>query len=178
MTNFKPDFAVAKSASVADLLVGCANNERADWVSHEFGHDELILFQDGLLSKYIAKESIHCFVSGQFIATVLLSFSLIERSIAGRLLAIGHTEARDERDFEKLLKQVCVRKWISQEESDFIIKICSKLRNSLAHVRIQTESERHEVRALDADIELCDVIEMDAYFVLKAAFNILRKTAI
>lgn len=174
----KIDLALSETATAADLLIGCEHNIRLEWVQHELGPDYLYLLQDGTLLRLMANEAIRCFVCGHFIASVLVAFSLIERSIAGRLIAAGEAGVREERDFEKLLDHANQKKWIAKQESKHIKEVCRKYRNSLAHIRTQTEPERHEIRANDTGRQLYEVIENDARIVLRSALDILRSTAI
>ena len=172
------DFAVDEAALIADLLIDLPNNHRADWLATQFGRMDIVFFQDGPLLRQMTNEAIRCFVNGEFIATVLLAFSIAERSIAGRLLAAGDTGVREERDLGKLLKRACVRGWISKQELKHVTDVCSEFRNSLAHIRTSTEPGRHERRANDSACSLSEIVESDARALLAMAFLILGKTSI
>jgi hypothetical protein len=159
-------------------MVGLPNNERSDWLAGKLGRLDIVFFQDGPLLRQMTIEAIRCFVRGDFMATVLLASSIVERSIAGRLLAIGDTDARDDRSMTQLLKRAVTHRWMTSEEKRRITSLCDQYRNSLAHIRTTTEPSRHEVRARESTASLTAVLEGDARTLLELTLLVLAKTAL
>ena len=78
------DFSTSQSISGSAILGG-GRLDRAAWVASRISTDNLYLLQDGEFSRLLLHETLECFVNGQFIATIAIGFSFIERSISGRL---------------------------------------------------------------------------------------------
>lgn len=83
------DYSLDHPVSGSQLLGGSDRLGRVTWLSKHIHDDDLYLLQDGAFSKLLLTEVLETFVSGQFIATVFLGFSFIERTIAGRLYFMG-----------------------------------------------------------------------------------------
>lgn len=170
------DFSVNSSATTNDLLGGDGRVERLVWVTKQLGSNGLFFFQDWHLSRFLLHESIHCFINGQFIATVVLGFSFIERSLAGRFFEIGRTEL-ERANSESLLDAALEQEWLSSEEHQHL-NILRSLRNPIVHFRDPGDPDRPEIRAILSAKEPYAMLEMDARLVLGAACRIANKTAI
>ena len=80
-----------------ELLAGTDRLGRAAWLAKRVREDDIYFMQDGTLSQLLFTEVLESFIGGQYIASIVLGFSLIERTVAGRLAFVGDTAAATER---------------------------------------------------------------------------------
>lgn len=170
------DFSLDVTVSGVELLSGTGRPGRIGWVAQRIRKDDFFLLQDGVFSKLLFNETIECFVGGQFIATIVLGFSLIERAIAGRLSHVGDKKAAKGRS-EELMVSALNKGWLSQTEFDHI-KELRALRNPVVHFREHLDKSRPEFRATVNEQETSQMLESDARRILEAAIHVLGKTAI
>ncbi len=170
------DFSLDVTVSGDELLSGTGRLGRIGWLVKRIRKDDLFLLQDGSFSKLLFNETIECFVGGQFIATVMLGFSLIERAIAGRLSHVGDKKAAKGKS-EELMASALRRKWLSETEFDQI-KELRALRNPVVHFREHLAMSRPEVKAIVNGRDISLMLEGDAKRILEAAIHVLRKTAL
>ena len=170
------DFSLDVTASGDELLSGTGRLARIGWLSKRIRKDDLFLLQDGSFSKLLFNETLECFVGGQFIATVVLGFSLVERTIAGRLSHVGEKkEAKG--SSEELMSSALRNGWLSQTEVDKINELRA-LRNPVVHFREHLASSRPEVKATQSGRDTMQMLEGDAKRILEAAIHVLGKTAL
>lgn len=132
--------------------------------------------QDGTLSQLLFKEVLSSFVAGQYIATIVLGFSLIERTVAGRLAFSGDKSAASAKS-ETLLMNALERGWLKKEEHEHLNEL-RRLRNPIVHFRDHLSGTRPEIRA-DLNARTTEqVLETDAKRILEAAIYVLQKTAL
>lgn len=143
------DFSTQASVNIADIIRSVGDPVRRDWIIDEIGRDGFIFLQDGALLGKIFQETIYAFSNAQFITTTLLSFCLIERSIAGRLLHINDQESSHTRKPEKLMKAAVRERWITENESKDLVELFKNARNPLAHFREPGHVERFEAEQLE-----------------------------
>ncbi|MBK6973514.1 MAG: hypothetical protein IPH26_11435 [Sterolibacteriaceae bacterium] len=129
-----------------DAVLGAGRLGRVAWLGKRLRDDDLYLLQDGAFSKLLFNEVLECFVGGQFIATIVLGFSLIERSIAGRLSHIGQTSVAKGGTSEQLIDAAFNLGWLTGTERDRINDV-RKLRNAVVHFREHRAEDRPEVKA-------------------------------
>jgi hypothetical protein len=170
------DFSLAHTASGDDILGDSNHLKRTTWVSSHIHKNDLYLFQDGILSKLILTEALQSFIGGQFIATIILGFSFLERTIAGRLHFIG-VEKVIKMNSEALLNEALHRKWLTDDEYTNLNNL-RELRNPIVHFREHLADSRPEVRATIEAKTTTQMLESDAEKVLGAVINILNKTSI
>lgn len=168
---FSLDHAVTKDA----LLSGTNQLSRADWVVNLL-RDDFYFLQDGEFSRLLLNEVLECFIGGQFIASIILGFSMIERSVAGRLSYIGE-KSTAKGNSAQLIEAALKRSWITQAEYDHIDKLRT-LRNPIAHFKEFMEESRPEVRASLDGKSTAQLLETDAKKTLEAMIHILEKTAL
>jgi hypothetical protein len=138
---------------------------RRSWVKDLIPNTDIIFLQDGNVSEHILREAIFCYLNGQFLATILLSFSLIERSIAARLSHVGEKSSGRSTD---LLKAACDKKWLTAEERKNLDILNKTIRNPVAHFKALGDStrveppsfEQHAKDALTAAVHVCDLISI------------------
>jgi hypothetical protein len=159
-----------------ELLGGSVQLARASWVARRVRNDDVYFMQDGTLSQLLFKEVLSTFVSGQYIATIVLAFSLIERTVAGRLAFVGDKPAALANSVP-LLKSALERGWLKQEEHDLLDEL-RKLRNPIVHFRDHLSETRPEVRAALSARTTEQILESDAKQILEATIHVLQKTAL
>ena len=170
------DFSLNETASPTDLISGNGRVERLSWVAKQLGTDGFFFFQDGRFSRYLFQEAIQCFVNGQFIAAIVLGFSFIERSLAGRFFEVGRTDLGRAK-IDNLLKEALERGWVFETEYKLLNEM-RELRNSVAHFRDPADFSRPEIRAILAAKQPHSMLEDDSRQILDAAIRMLIKTSI
>ena len=168
------DFSFDVSVSGEQLLDGNGQLGRVAWLSKRIRRDDFFLLQDGSYSKLLFSELLQCYVAGHFIATCVLGFSLIERTIAGRLSFIGDPAAARYKS-EDLLNVARDQGWLSESEFQKLDALRAT-RNPIVHFRAPLSSSRPEVKAAVAGRSTAQLLEFDAKAILKTAIQILRKT--
>jgi hypothetical protein len=159
-----------------ELLGGTGQLARASWVAKHVRDDDIFFMQDGTLSQLLFKEVLSSYVAGQYIATIILGFSLIERTVAGRLAFVDDKSGALAKS-EDLLRNALERKWLKKEEHELLNEL-RKLRNAIFHFRDHLSETRPEVRAALNARTTEQVLEADAKRILEAAIHVLAKTAL
>lgn len=171
------DFSIERSINGEELFRGSGSLERLAWLNKCVPGASFFFLQDGEFSKLVFQEAADSFVNGQFIAAIVLGFSFIERTIAGRLSHVGEKSlARDGRS-EELFRAAVQRGWLTQPEFGSLEALRS-IRNPIAHYRDPLDKNRPEVRAVLQAKTPRLMLEDDAKVVLQAAIRLLAKTAI
>ena len=149
------DFSFDRPLYGKDLLGGTGQLARASWVAQRVRDDDIYFMQDGTLSQLLFKEVLSSYVSGQYIAAIVLGFSLIERTAAGRLAFVGDKSAASNNS-ETLLRKAMERGWLKPDEFDLLDEL-RKLRNPIVHFRdhlflaaLRSEQEPRRVRGAGA----------------------------
>ncbi|HEY8888038.1 MAG TPA: hypothetical protein VIM35_06100 [Gallionella sp.] len=115
-----------------------------------------------------------CFVNGQFIACIVLGFSVVERSFAARLHLIDKDVPGKAID---LLKAAKSQGWLNDDEY-VQLDVAREYRNPVTHFRDTLNPSRPDIRAFPFGKGVYDVLELDAKHVLSAAIMALNKTSI
>jgi len=171
------DFSLNETVPSEKILNSYAKGSRLSWVTAQIGGpDGFFFFQDGRFSRYIFQEALNCYIEGQFICTIVLAFSFIERSLAGRFFEIGRTDLERAKS-EDLITEAKNKGWLSGEEYS-LLKELKSIRNSVAHFRDPSDFSRPEIRAVLSAKEPYAMLENEAKQVLSAAFRVLNKTSI
>ena len=170
------DFSFDRPVYGEELLGGSGQLARASWVARRVRNDDVYFMQDGTLSQLLFKEVLSTFVSGQYIATIVLAFSLIERTVAGRLAFVGDKSGALAKS-EALLENAFKRGWLRTEEHELLNEL-RKLRNPIVHFRDHLSETRPEVRAALGARTTEQVLEEDAKRILEATIHVLQKTAL
>lgn len=174
--NHNLDLSFNLSVSGKELLNRTASTARANWLTNKLCRDDLFFLQDGPFSEILLNEIFECFLAGRDIATIVIGFSFIERTIAGRLNHTGHPKAQELKS-EQLLAEAIARGWISQSEHENLTEI-RKLRNPIVHFKDYLHAQRPEIRALTSALTTKEMMERDAKQVLESVIKILYKTAL
>ncbi|MBA4285723.1 MAG: hypothetical protein C0434_09360 [Xanthomonadaceae bacterium] len=170
------DFSVDKWISISDLQKSVPSLERAAWIATLTRGTDGYFMQDGEFSKALFGEALACYVGGHFIASIVLGFSLIERSLAGRLSHVGPAMASKGKS-QAILASALKKGWLSQEEHDELDRI-REFRNPVAHFRDPLDESRPEIRAVLNAKTGPMMLEADARTVMRAALNVAGKTSL
>jgi hypothetical protein len=170
------DFSFDRPVHGEELLGGSNQLARASWLARHVRNDDVYFMQDGTLSQLLFREVLSTFIAGQHIATIVLAFSLVERTVAGRLAFVGDKSGALAKS-EALLKNALERGWLRKEEHEFLDEL-RKLRNPIVHFRDHLSDTRPEVRAALTARTTEQVLESDAKRILEATIHVLQKTAL
>ena len=175
MTN-KLDFSPDRAVTGSELLKGSYRLSRVEWLTNNLHENDLYLFQDGELSQLLFTDLIETFVGGQFIATILLGFTFIERTIAGRLSFVGDKKTAKESSTE-LLDAALSRGWLSIGEHSKLNEL-RQLRNPIVHFREHLADTRPEVKAVLSGRSATQMFESDAKQILAVSIHVLKQTSL
>lgn len=170
------DFSFDRPVHGEELLGGTGQLARASWLAKRLRDDDIYFMQDGALSQLLFKEVLSCFLAGLDIATIVLAFSLIERTIAGRIATVCDNFP-ERATSESLLNSALEREWLTPDDHKSLNEL-RKLRNPIVHFRDSLSDERPEVRAVLSAKTTGQLLETDAKQILDAALHVLRKTAL
>jgi len=134
------------------------------------------LFHGGLKSHYLFEEARYCFVYGQYIASIMLSLSYIENTLASVFYASGRNDLQKARVTD-LLKKAKEEGLISESEFTVFNKV-RKIRNPITHFRKPNDKETIEYRAVKNDRYPYELLEEDSKIALEANFRIMSKFSI
>lgn len=174
--NTKLDFSFDKPVDGEELLGGTGEVARALWLTKRVCNEDVYFMQDGTLSHLLFKEVLSCFVAGHYFATIILGFSLIERTVAGRLSFIGDKKSCMAKS-KTLLQNAFDRGWLEKDEYELLGEL-RQLRNPIAHFRDYLSKDRPESKAAMNACTTEQVLEADAKKILDATIHLLKKTAI
>ena len=168
------DFSTRYTLSHKELFSFDKNLERSTWLHGQLPTGDLFFVQDAPLTLPLFQETVMCFINGQFIASIVLGFSVVERSLAARL----HTISKDiPGNAEKLLRVAKTQGWLDDDEFKHLDK-AREYRNHVIHFKDALNPSRPDIRALSFGKDVYDVLEQDAKDVLCAAIDVLSKTSI
>jgi hypothetical protein len=170
------DFSLERPVHGEEMLGGTGQLARASWLAKRIREDNVYFMQDGTLSEILFKEILSSFVAGQFIATIILGFSLIERTVAGRLAFVG--DKAESAKSEHLLSNALERKWLGKEEYEQLDELRKSVRNPIVHFRDYLNNSRPESRAAMSARTTEQLLEADAKRILEATIRLLQKIAI
>lgn len=170
------DFSLEKTISGKDILFKLDRNDRFNWIKTKINDDDLYFMQDGEMSEIMFSEMLKCFINGLYISSIIVGFSFIERSIAGRLFFLGHNSLANEKS-SKLIHIALEKTWLSETEFYHLEKLRG-LRNPITHFRGPSTDKRPEKRAILKNVSICHVIEEDAKLIVESAIHVMSKTSI
>ena len=149
---------------------------RLIWIIEEYPNIEMSLFHGGFKSHYLFEEARYCFVYGQYFASIMLSLSHIENTLASVFYASGRNDLQ-RASVVDLLKEAKEEGLIS--ESEFIVfNKVRKIRNPITHFRKPDDKETIEYKAVKNDMHPYELLEEDAKTALKATFRMIAKFSI
>ena len=160
-----------------DALLGKSGHlRRAQFLASKIDKTGLYFLQDGTITQRLFIEASETYAAGQFMATIVLGFSFIERTIAGRLNYLGKSKEAQARS-EQLLATAKDAGWLTSEEHSKLEEL-RKFRNPVVHFRDSLDQSRPEVQAALAAKTTEEYLELQAREVLVAAIHVLNTSAI
>lgn len=174
--SYEIDFSTDRPIAGKDLLTENTSIARACWVARHIRSDSVYFLQDGTFSQLLLEETLEAYIAGHTIAVIVLGFSLIERTIAGRLAFIG--AAKEASSMSEALLRIAVDKhWLTLDEKNHLDTIRA-LRNPVVHFREHLDDRRPEVRAALNAKTTQQLLEDDARLVMEALMSVLTKVAL
>ena len=149
---------------------------RLEWLAGRTPKSEALIFRGGWVAKYLFEETRYCFAYGQFIATVVLGFAFIERTLAALFYETGRS-GLERASISVLLREGRDIGWLSDDELRELDEVRS-LRNPLAHFRAPLTQDTVERRAVERQELPYSVLEDDARKVMTAVFHLLSWNAV
>lgn len=167
------DFSTSRAAFGAELLPNAGQAERLAWLIASLPPRDLYFLQDGSFSVELFREAAQSYINGQFISAVVLGFSFLERTIAGRLHYVGASTAAGKS--ADLIQEAFAKGWLSAQEKEQLHQL-RKLRNPVIHFR--EGFEHPDIAAILQAKTLPQYLEGAAKSVMGAAIHVANKTAI
>ncbi len=158
------------------LLGGSGQLRRAQFLASRIDKTGLYFLQDGTITHRLFVEAAETYAAGQFMATIVLGFSFIERTIAGRLNYLCKAKEALSKS-EQLLLAAKNAGWLTQEEHAKLDEL-RKFRNPVVHFRDSLDPSRPELQALLAAKTTEEYLEQQAREVIIAAIHVLNTSAI
>jgi hypothetical protein len=157
---------------------GCLEQRatRLAWVAAEAPSAEIWIFPGGWLGQHLFEEARYCFVYGQFLASTVLGFAYIERTLAAMFYGAGRNDLQRATS-GKLLKEALAAGWIDERELEVFEK-ARRLRNPLIHFRKPLHNELPESRAVTEERHPYEVVESDAKHILEVMFRLVERNAV
>lgn len=173
--KYEMDFDIAHTVDSEELLNGSGRLERLALLNARIKKGDLYFLQDGKRSKLVFQEAADSYVNGQFISSIALGFSFIERTIAGRLWFLNERKKAKDKG-ESLLKEALARQWITDGEFTSLNNL-RNIRNYVVHFQSLSNDENNVKNLFEPDPKSLD-FEDRAKQVLLAAINVLHKTSL
>ena len=170
------DFDLTHSVKSEDILKGTGRLERLSWLHEKIGKGGIFFFQDGMRSKIVFQEAADTFINGQYIASIALGFSFIERTVAGRLWHLNEKKKAKTRNNSQLLNFTKERDWLTDGEVTALNNL-RDVRNYVVHFKDPDSAEMKVHNIFEKQPRSVD-FEADAYAVMQAAIDVLSKTAL
>ena len=149
---------------------------RLEWIASNMPPDEHLTFPGGLMSKFLFEEMRYCFAYGQFLATIVLGFAYIERTLASKFYAAGRDDL-ERSGIAMLLREADDAGILDEGEADELDRI-RRTRNPVTHFRRPLSDDSVEYRSLLDNDNPYEVLERDARTVVCAAMKTLEKDAV
>ena len=156
----------------------CRNDRlnRLEWIIGEYPNIDISLFDGGLKSHYLFEEARYCFVYGQYFASIMLSVSYIENTLASVFYASGRNDLQRAHVID-LLNEAKKEGLISESEFNVFNKV-RKIRNPITHFRKPAGRKTLEYSSVKNNKHPYKLLEEDAKIALKANFRIMAKFSI
>ena len=157
---------------------GCLQHraERLAWLLSVTPSAEIWLFSGGWLGQHLFEEARYSYVYGQFLASAILGFAFVERSLASIFYRSGRNDLQRATS-EALLKEAHLAGWLTEADLAAFEK-ARHLRNPLVHFRKPLDPALPETRSFNEEREPYEVVETDARHILEAAFRLIDLTSV
>lgn len=146
---------------------------RLEWIKTISPINDIWLFHGGLTTKSLFEETRYCFVYGQYLSTVVLGFSFVERSLASLLYGIGYNEI-ERANASALIKKAFESGLINKSEWRHLERV-RKFRNPIVHFRRPDDKERIEYSMVEKKNGYYELVEEEARFVITIVMRLFGK---
>ncbi len=148
---------------------------RLEWLISKAPLAQIWTFPGGWLGKQLFEEARYSFVYGQFLATVVLGFAYVERTLCAIFYGAGRNDMQRATS-ETLLREAHKEGWLSEQELKAFDK-ARGLRNVMVHFRKPIHRDSPEFRAVESECDPYTIMEDDAKHILEVAFRLLSRNA-
>jgi hypothetical protein len=149
---------------------------RLEWLISKAPPAKIWTFPGGWLGKQLFEEARYCFVYGQFLATVVLGFAYVERTLNAEFYGAGRNDMQ--RATSEILLQEAYEEGLLNEEELKAFDKARRLRNVMVHFRKPMHIKSPEFRAIESECDPYTIIEDDAKHILEVAFRLLARNAV
>lgn len=122
------------------------------------------------------EESRYSFIYGQFVASAVLGFAFVERTLAAMHYGSGRNDLHRATS-EKLFKEARSAGWLTESDLAAFEK-ARRLRNPLVHFRVPLHDDLPESRSFKEDCEPYEVVETDAKQILEVVFRLVARNGV
>lgn len=148
---------------------------RLAWLLEATPRNEIWVFPGGWLGQQLFEEARYCFIYGQFIASAILGFAFVERTLAAMFYGAGRNDL-ERATSERLFKEAVAVGWLNDHELQ-VFENARRLRNPLVHFRPPLHKELPETRSAHSDRHPNEVVEGDAKLILEVVFRLVARNA-
>jgi len=150
--------------------------KRLKWLISEAPDAHIWTFPGGWVTKQLFEEARYSFVYGQFLASTILGFAYVERTLGATFYGAGRNDLRRATS-EVLFKEANAVGWLEEREIEVFDK-ARRLRNPLVHFRKPLHKDLPEFRAIQGEREPYEIIEDDAKHILQVMFRLVKQNAV
>jgi len=157
---------------------GCFSQraERLKWLISKSPSAQIWIFPGGFLGKQLFEEARYCFVYGQLLASAILGFAFVERTLAAMFYGAGRNDLQHATS-EVLFQEGHAEGWLTEKELEAFDK-ARRLRNPLVHFRKPLHKDSPDFRVVSDDRHPYEVVEDDAKHILGVMFRIVHRNAV
>jgi len=128
------------------------------------------------LCKQLFEESRYSYIYGQFIASAVLGFAFVERTLAAMQFAAGRNDLQRATSAQ-LFKEARNSGWLGEEDLKVFEKARER-RNPLVHFRKSLHKDLLEWSSCTEECEPYEIVEADAKIILSAVFRLVARNAV
>jgi len=150
--------------------------ERLEWLISIAPAAQIWTFPGGWLGKQLFEEARYCFVYGQFLASAILGFAYVERTLAAMFYGAVRNDLQRATS-EGLFQEAHAAGWLTEQELEAFDK-ARRLRNPLVHFRKPGHEDSIEFRGVQEERNLYEIIEDDAKNILNVVFRLVAQNAV
>ncbi len=171
MSNETEDWLLAEDKGCLAQRAG-----RLAWLISISPIERIWIFPGGWIAKQLFEEARYCFIYGQFVASAILGFAYVERTLAAMFYGAGRNDLQRATS-DVLFAEANAVGWLEEEEIEAFDK-ARRLRNPLVHFRKPMHKDLPEFRAIQEEREPYEIIEDDAKHILQVMFRLVKENAV
>lgn len=160
-----------QALSRSDESTRIVRAERIEWLAQHESHPAAYFGAVDTLR--LVEEARVCFISGHFVAAVLLSTSFVEHTLADELNELGLIKGKP--TLERMIKLAREHLGLPSDLMDHADRL-RELRNPFTHRRPETDPDTLGNRFLSAKTHPDTILETDAKLALRVMYELFRNT--